>query len=760
MKRKRFILAGCAAAIAASLSPPPVPGRAPAASHQHPSSAFLRTSDSITTDLSDYLWPTDAGNIITSTFAEYRPMHFHAGIDISTGDVTGYRVYAMRDGEVRRIRIYPNGYGKILYIRHPDGYTTAYAHLSRFAGALEEMAEREQLRLEQYPIDLRLAPGTFPVKKGDLVAYTGDTGIGSPHLHVEIRDPNDEPINPQLSPNLRAPDLIPPVIHGLAVIPRGDRSTVQGAADSRVVTLTHTGASSWKVSRPIIVSGRAGFAIDVRDRTADERFYRGIYRLRLAIDGNEFFESVHNRAPLEDAQSVGIAYDWRLGDQRKAHFEKMFVDVPGILPFYSPAGRDAGMFGTGILSQGKHAFSIIADDIAGNTAEVQGTLVITEPPLFTVEREGSALTVRIPNPEEIAALREDIRTPSGEWIHRKIALSDSPAPHLLHLDAPREEYSALKFIAENAEGVRSAPKIIIPEKIIRGPATMAVSHSLVGDAIHVTVRCRGVFTTPPIAVVGEGSSIREVVLDLLDADAYEGIVHLKGVFSGTCTIEIHAQVNGEYLTGKDSCEAYPILPGMKGAYRFDNDRLEIRYDSTSVFSPVFLQVESEGSGDSPSYVLSPRMAVLRDGLRVRVRMQVPDDRAGLYFRGRGGLRYIGAAHSPTDTLLEGRITQTLGSLQVRHDNTPPSIRGLSLHVDPNRTVRVSFRLRDDLSGVEYESVKLYIDKTFVVPDIDGEHHRIRYQSSDPLEGGTHHFLIRCHDRAGNICTVERSFRVK
>src|SRR3989442_391774 len=128
----------------------------------------------------DYLWPTDAGRAVTSSFAEYRSGHFHGGIDISTHGQTGYKVFSARDGYVFRIRITPDGYGKMLYIRHADGYVTAYAHLKTFNGEINRMARAEQYRRGTYEIDLMPDPGSHPVRKGELIAYTGDTGFGPP----------------------------------------------------------------------------------------------------------------------------------------------------------------------------------------------------------------------------------------------------------------------------------------------------------------------------------------------------------------------------------------------------------------------------------------------------------------------------------------------------------------------------------------------------------------------------------------------------
>src|SRR5512134_1440768 len=89
--------------------------------------------DSLRTDLRDYAWPTDASRKMSSAFASFRTMHFHAGIDVSTNGRTGYKVFASRDGFVSRISVSPYGYGKLLHVRHPDGFTTVYAHLKGFS---------------------------------------------------------------------------------------------------------------------------------------------------------------------------------------------------------------------------------------------------------------------------------------------------------------------------------------------------------------------------------------------------------------------------------------------------------------------------------------------------------------------------------------------------------------------------------------------------------------------------------------------------
>jgi murein DD-endopeptidase MepM/ murein hydrolase activator NlpD len=162
MQRVRTFLVALAGILALAMlvfppaddSPPPPAPASTLPSSSNASVNAARPTDSIRTDLNDYRWPTDAGHLVTSTFGEYRRTHFHGGIDISTGDDTGYRVFAARDGDVGRVRVDANGYGKILFLRHSDGYWTTYAHLRSFAPAIEGRVHAEQLRLQRYPVQL------------------------------------------------------------------------------------------------------------------------------------------------------------------------------------------------------------------------------------------------------------------------------------------------------------------------------------------------------------------------------------------------------------------------------------------------------------------------------------------------------------------------------------------------------------------------------------------------------------------------------
>jgi len=145
-----------------------------------------------------FIAPIDLPLYLSGTFGEPRSDHFHSGIDIRTNERTGFPVKAISEGTLTRIRVAPNGYGKAIYIRHPNGYTSVYAHLDHFNPSLEKLIRAEQYKMHSYTVDVSVAERAISFRKGDIIAYSGNTGSsGGPHLHFEIRESSSEnPVNP------------------------------------------------------------------------------------------------------------------------------------------------------------------------------------------------------------------------------------------------------------------------------------------------------------------------------------------------------------------------------------------------------------------------------------------------------------------------------------------------------------------------------------------------------------------------------------
>ncbi|MFO7721109.1 MAG: M23 family metallopeptidase, partial [Gillisia sp.] len=166
--------------------------------------------------------PLDVDLVLSGTFGELRSNHFHSGLDIKTQQREGLNVLASAEGYVSRINVQHYGYGKALYIQHPNGYTTVYGHLKKFSPAIEAYIKKQQYAKETYEIELFPTASELKVENGELVAFSGNTGgSGGPHLHFEIRDGQQRPMNPKLF-GVNVKDNQAPVINSLYVYPIGE----------------------------------------------------------------------------------------------------------------------------------------------------------------------------------------------------------------------------------------------------------------------------------------------------------------------------------------------------------------------------------------------------------------------------------------------------------------------------------------------------------------------------------------------------------
>ncbi|MBO6523593.1 MAG: M23 family metallopeptidase [Balneolaceae bacterium] len=176
----------------------------------------------------DYLWPTDASQHLTSTFGETRSAHYHSGLDIKTWGREGYKVFASKDGVVYRLAVSVEGYGKVIYLKHDDGSFTVYAHLQRFNDALQAYIDSVRMMDYSFETNLIVEHLGIEVSQGEVIGYTGSTGVGPPHLHFEVRDSEDNPIN-ALRTNLRVQDTIAPTISAMLVFPLSPETTIRGS---------------------------------------------------------------------------------------------------------------------------------------------------------------------------------------------------------------------------------------------------------------------------------------------------------------------------------------------------------------------------------------------------------------------------------------------------------------------------------------------------------------------------------------------------
>ncbi len=267
--------------------------------------------------------PLEIPLILSGTFAELRSNHFHSGIDIKTQQRIGLRVKASASGFVSRIKVSHFGYGKALYITHPNGYTTVYAHLQKFSPDIEAYVKKHQYEKESYEVELFPSAETLPVIKDSLVAYSGNSGgSGGPHLHYEIRDKQEHPINPMLF-GMDIKDTSYPIVHSLYVYPLDGNSFVNKFQNKQKLRLTPLQNGDY-IAENIDAIGNIGFGIETIDRQDYAANSNGVYNIQSFVNGSKNFELDFSRFSFDETKHINELIDYEHYSTENKRIQKLF----------------------------------------------------------------------------------------------------------------------------------------------------------------------------------------------------------------------------------------------------------------------------------------------------------------------------------------------------------------------------------------------------------------------------------------------------
>ncbi len=277
--------------------------------------------------------PLDITIILSGSFAELRTNHFHSGLDIKTQQKEGKNVYTAAEGYVSRIKIQHYGYGKALYVTHPNGYTTVYGHLQSFSPRIEAYVKAKQYEKESYEIELFPTASELMVATDEIIAYSGNTGgSGGPHLHFEIRDNQERTINPLLF-GIPVKDSKPPFVVGVFAYPMDENSFINGNNDRTELRLIPTKTNEYKVE-PIEAIGHIGFGIVTYDQQDLASNYNGIDNLQTFYNGNKKFEMDFYRFSFDESRHINRFLDYEYFKTKKSRIQKLFVEKGNPLSMY------------------------------------------------------------------------------------------------------------------------------------------------------------------------------------------------------------------------------------------------------------------------------------------------------------------------------------------------------------------------------------------------------------------------------------------
>ncbi|ULC60857.1 M23 family metallopeptidase [Flaviramulus sp. BrNp1-15] len=267
--------------------------------------------------------PLEIPLVLAGTFAELRSNHFHSGLDIKTQQRRGLKVKASASGFVSRIKVSHYGYGKALYITHPNGYTTVYAHLQKFAPEIEAYVKKRQYEEESYEIELFPNAESLPVLKDSVVAYSGNSGgSGGPHLHYEIRDKQERPMNPMLF-GIDIKDTSNPIVRSIYAYPLNEKSFVNNSNDKQKLRLIPLKNGDYTVES-IDAIGDIGFGIVTIDRQDLAANSNGVYNIQTFVNGSRNFEIDFKRFSFDETKHINQLIDYEHYSNNKERIQKLF----------------------------------------------------------------------------------------------------------------------------------------------------------------------------------------------------------------------------------------------------------------------------------------------------------------------------------------------------------------------------------------------------------------------------------------------------
>ncbi|PCJ63943.1 MAG: hypothetical protein COA58_15035 [Bacteroidetes bacterium] len=277
--------------------------------------------------------PFDSAIYVSGTFCELRGNHFHGGLDIRTGGHEGWPVLASADGYVERIKVSTSGYGRVIYIRHSNGYTTVYGHLQKFKGELANYVKEAQYKQRKFEIELYPKAGSIKVKKGQNFAVSGNTGgSGGPHLHFEIRNSKGQSTNPLLH-GLVVKDNMKPEIKRIVVYSK-DKESLYANGDYPYSTFSRWSEYLKNTRTLNLMPGTYSFGLYTDDYFTDRKNILGINYCWLTANGRLLYQYQIEKFSFNQGRYIYTHTDPYLKWKEKKTYFRLFKEKFNPLPYY------------------------------------------------------------------------------------------------------------------------------------------------------------------------------------------------------------------------------------------------------------------------------------------------------------------------------------------------------------------------------------------------------------------------------------------
>lgn len=738
------------------------------------------------------LWPLEIPGVLLSTFGEYRYDHLHAGIDISTHGGTGYKVRAADSGVVFRLKVEWRGYGRALYVRHANGRVTVYGHLERYEDAVlhleRRVARRQAEARTRYPGDIFLDP-PVRVRRGQVIAFSGESGVGLPHLHFEVRDRGDAPMDP-FDAGLPSPkDIRRPVLDSLTFTSAAPGSFIEGEKREVAYPLRAGGGGVRTTAGPVRVSGPFLAAVSAHDPAGDSG-KAGVRRVEMSIDGRPRYRLEFHSFGFGQYPQSGLIYDHRTSRLGPAAFTYRLARLPGNDLSSVIATQEirpaAGHPGAIDLEPGPHLMEVSVADSAGNRSRARACLLVGHPAAaedMTWGGDGSVI-VRFPAADSpgpaAAGAAPGIagcppappRTVEGEfWDDGRNAfrtMACSPADDRCLPGPARPPAVRVRETRDGAPG----PWRILAASAAGSSAPPAESPRVDAWPSFLDVLARADTLAGPALFLAAGPATSPI------APFDYRAKHLWGAAAS------YAQIAGRsplsVVVAESRTPAVPLVLDVRWGevdqplvYRGPGFTLSLPAGGRFFAGPLVVRTEGI-PGPGPLPAVSDAVDVLPEGEALKdpatlefdlIPGAVPPESLGIYRYDRGRERwgFEGGDLDPARGGMSLRFRR-YGRFALLQDASPPVL--LEVRPAPGsrglpRRLAVQARVEDDGKGLNFDGVTIAIDNLPLESEFDPDRGLARGIAPLTLAPGRHHIRVEAIDRAGNhSAVVEGDFEVR
>jgi len=724
----------------------------------------------------DYLWPTNSSKNLSSTFGEYRPGHFHSGIDIKTDSRTGYPVFAIGNGSIWRVRTSPFGYGRAVYLKLDDGNIAVYGHLDEFSKRIQSYVNTEQQLQKRYAVDLYLRENELRVFRGDTLAYTGESGTSVPHLHFEVRDSSNRPINP-LNTNLKVYDFTIPTISSLAIVPIDHQSRVNGLPTIQVFDAKYKGRKSFILPDTVHIWGAVGIEVKTHDTV------RGIanrylpYGIRMQVNDSLFFQVQYDTLIFDETHLVEVDRDYQLRETGRGSFNRLWL-----LGGTKAAGIHNLCPGDGILSLSNGIYNVEIEvyDRNMNTSVLNFVLDVAplfQPALhsFVIEEDGYLIGFEGDSLNRVSIQTEWI-SKDGTVLRPAVIRSVTRHDSSITLKVSQVNYAEgnILRLRMNSAWLHQArsfyfnPQIYFPTTASQPEVTFIHNPRTLLCKITLPV----VPLLAPRCFIQTADQFIELGTFALSPQAHVTEPIPFSLVERAIAVEWRFNRNPEIVC-RSPIYFRLIPPNVRCAITSRDSIVTVNFNETATYDTLVAwiarddpQLPESENNVSGCYTLFPLEQPLKSDAVLLFKLSNPAadlEKVGIYEYDDNEWEYL-----DDQDLVEGFALRALiegtGTFAILRDEVPPEIAdifpGNGGKFRRGDVKYLKATVKDELAGLKDDtSIKMTLNNNPIFAEYNAPKDYVRYKLPDPLREGQYTLIVSVTDQANNITTKSSTFQI-